>query len=135
MIKKVMEYTDYNGNERKETLWFNLSEAELTEMELGVDGGLAAYITRISEEQSGPKIIEIFKKIILKAYGVKSDDGRRFIKSEELRNEFEQTEMYSMLFMELATKADKAAEFINGVVPKSVKSSVDANTLHPAIEK
>lgn len=135
MLKKSFTYTDYNGNERKETHWFNLSEAELTEMELEVDGGLANYITRISEEQSGPKIIKIFKDIILRAYGIKSDDGRRFIKSEKLKEEFAQTEAYSILFMELATNSEKAAEFINGIVPKNVGTNVDPKALHPALEK
>lgn len=133
MIKKTFEYTDYNGTERKETHWFNLSEAELTEMELEVDGGLAQYITRISEEQNGPKIIKIFKDIILRAYGIKSDDGRRFIKSDELKEAFSQTEAYSILFMELATNADKAAEFINGIVPANMTKNIDAKNLHPAI--
>lgn len=135
MLKKTIEYTDYNGTERKETHWFNLTEAELTEMELEHDGGLANYITRISEEQSGPKIIKIFKDIILRAYGVKSDDGRRFIKSEELKEEFKQTEAYSILFMELATNAEKAAEFINGIIPKNLGSKVDPKALHPAVNK
>ena len=133
MIKKTFEYTDYNGTERKETHWFNLSEAELTEMELEVDGGLAQYITRISEEQNGPKIIKIFKDIILRAYGIKSDDGRRFIKSDELKEAFSQTEAYSILFMELATNADKAAEFINGIVPANMAKNIDAKNIHPAI--
>lgn len=135
MLKKVIEFTDYNGVERKETHWFNLSEAELTEMQLEVDGGLAEYIMRISEEQSGPKIIKMFKDIILRAYGIKSDDGRRFIKTEKLKEEFAQTEAYSKLFMELAQDADKAAEFINGIVPNNVKGKVDPKALHPALDK
>ena len=117
MIKKTITYTDYNGAERTEDFYFNLSKAEITEMEMGVKGGLTETITRIVAAQDSPAIIKIFKDLILKAYGVKSPDGKRFEKSEELSTEFAQTEAYSNLFMELAFDANKAAEFINGIVP------------------
>ena len=84
---------------------------------MSTSGGLAEYIKRITEAQDAPSIMRVFKDLILRAYGEKSADGKRFIKSEALRNEFSQTEAYSQLFMELATDADKAAAFINGVVP------------------
>ena len=117
MLKKTITYTDYNGAERTEDFYFNLSKAEITEMEMGVKGGLTETITRIVAAQDSPPIIKIFKDLILKAYGVKSPDGKRFEKSEELSTEFAQTEAYSNLFMELAFDANKAAEFINGIVP------------------
>ena len=117
MLKKTITYTDYNGAERTEDFYFNLSKAEITEMEMGVKGGLTETITRIVAAQDSPAIIKIFKDLILKAYGVKSPDGKRFEKSEELSTEFAQTEAYSNLFMELAFDANKAAEFINGIVP------------------
>ena len=117
MLKKTITYTDYNGTERTEDFYFNLSKAEITEMEMGVKGGLTETITRIVAAQDSPAIIKIFKDLILKAYGVKSPDGKRFEKSEELSTEFAQTEAYSNLFMELAFDANKAAEFINGIVP------------------
>ena len=117
MLKKTITYTDYNGAERTEDFYFNLSKAEITAMEMGVKGGLTETITRIVAAQDSPAIIKIFKDLILKAYGVKSPDGKRFEKSPELSAEFSQTEAYSNLFMELAFDANKAAEFINGIVP------------------
>lgn len=117
MLVKTMTYTDYNGNSRTEPFMFNLTKAEITEMELSKSGGLAENIKRLVATQDMPAIIQIFKDLVLKAYGVKSADGRRFIKSEELRTEFSQTEAYSDLFMLLATNADEAAKFINGIVP------------------
>lgn len=118
MLKKTITYTDYNGNERTEDFYFNLTKAEIMEMEMSTNGGLAEMIKRIVAAQDAPAIIKIFKEIILKAYGEKSPDGKKFIKSEELSNSFAQTEAYSQLFMELATNADAAADFVNGITPK-----------------
>lgn len=117
MLKKTITYTDYNGTERTEDFYFNLSKAEIMEMELSTSGGLAEMIQRIVAAQDAPAIIKVFKDLILKAYGVKSPDGKRFIKNENLSDEFSQTEAYSQLFMELATDADEAAKFVNGIVP------------------
>ena len=117
MLKKTIKYTDYNGVERTEDFWFNLSKAEIMEMELSTTGGLAELIQKIVKEQDAPAIIKIFKDLVLKSYGEKSPDGKRFIKSEEISLAFSQTEAYSNLFMELATNAEEAAKFINGIVP------------------
>ncbi len=117
MIKKTIKYTDYNGVEREEDFLFNLSKAELMEMEMGTTGGLAEMIQKIVASKDAPAIIKIFKDLVLKAYGEKSDDGKRFIKSKELSEGFAQTEAYSILFMELATDSDAAANFIKGIVP------------------
>lgn len=117
MLKREITYVDYNGVERIEPHYFNLTKAELMEMEMSTAGGLAEMIQRIVAAQDAPAIISVFKKLILKAYGMKSPDGKRFIKSEELSTEFAQTEAYSQLFMELATNDKAAAEFINGIVP------------------
>ncbi len=117
MLKKTIVYEDFDGNERKEDFYFNLSKAEVMEMELGVTGGMAQMINKIIEARDNKKIIEVFKNIILKAYGEKSADGKRFIKSEKLSTAFSQTEAYSKLFMELASDADAAAKFVNGIVP------------------
>lgn len=122
MIKKTITYTDYNDNERTEDFYFNLNQAEVMELELSTSGGLANMITNIVNAQDAPAIIKIFKELVLKAYGKKSPDGRRFEKSEALSNEFSQTEAYSKLFMELATDADKAAEFVNGIVPTNTNA-------------
>lgn len=117
MLKKTMTYIDYDGNQRTEDFYFNLSKAEVAEMEMSTAGGLDKMINRIIAEQDGKRIIELFKDLVLKAYGKKSDDGKRFIKTKELSEEFSQTEAYSDLFMELATDADAAAAFVNGIVP------------------
>lgn len=120
MLKKTITYTDYNGTERKEDFYFNLSKAEVMEMEMSTSGGLAQMINKIIETQDSPAIIKIFKDLILKAYGEKSPDGKRFIKSPELSEAFAQTEAYSNLFMELATDADAAAKFVNGITPVKI---------------
>lgn len=117
MLKKTVTYTDYNGNERTEDCYFNLTKAELAEMELGTTGGLSQMIADITKAQDTPRIIGIFKDLVLRSYGVKSADGRRFIKSKELVTEFSQTEAYSEIFMELATNAEAANEFVNGIMP------------------
>lgn len=118
MLKKTITYTDYNSIERTEDFYFNLSKAEIAEMELEVPGGMTAMIERITKTKDAPSLVKIFKELILRSYGEKSDDGRRFIKSKELSEKFEQTEAYSELFMELATNADSASEFIKGITPK-----------------
>lgn len=125
MLKKTIEYTDYNDVKRKEEHYFNLSEAELMEMQLTTSGGLGEMIQKVVDAQDTPAIVKIFKDIILKSYGEKSADGKRFMKSEELSTAFSQTEAYNTLFMELATDADKASEFINGIVPKDMENRMN----------
>lgn len=117
MLKKTMTYTDYNGDERTEDFYFNLSKAELMEMELGVSGGFSEMVQRITVTRNVPELVKVFKELVLKAYGVKSPDGKRFIKNDEIRDEFAQTEAYSDLFMELVSDANAASEFVNGVIP------------------
>lgn len=117
MLKKTITYTDYNQAERTEDFYFNLTKAEVMEMEMSISGGLTEMIKKIVAAKDAPAIIKIFKDLILKAYGEKSPDGKRFIKSEEIATAFAQTEAYSQLFMELATDSDKAAEFVNGIIP------------------
>lgn len=117
MIKKTITYNDYNGNERTEDFYFHLTKAEITKMEMSTAGGLAEMIQRVVAAQDQPAIIAIFEDLIQKAYGVKTPDGRGFMKKPEFLESFVATEAYSQLFMELATDADAAAKFINGVVP------------------
>ena len=118
MLKKTITYVDYEGNERKEDFYFNLTRAELTMMDLSIPGGINKKLQKISQEMDVPLIMETFKMFILDSYGKISDDGRRFIKSPELKKEFEQTEAYSQLFMEMCTDANAAADFLAGIVPK-----------------
>lgn len=118
MLKKTITYIDFNGVERTEDFYFNLTKAEIAEMELEVPGGMTTMIERITKTQDTPSLIKVFKDLILRSYGKKSDDGRRFIKNAELIDEFKDSEAYSELFMELATDADAAAAFVNGITPK-----------------
>ena len=123
MLKKTIKYTDYDGNEREEDFYFNLSKAEVTEMELSKEGGMSEYIKKISATQNAPELIKLFKEIITKSYGEKSLDGKRFIKNKELTEAFTQTEAYSELFVELASNADEAVKFINGIMPKNMNAN------------
>lgn len=123
MIKKTVTYTDYNGKERTEDFYFNLSKAELVEMELSTQNGFVEYINEIVEAEDRPTLVKIFKDLVLKAYGEKSADGRRFIKSEELSTAFSQTEAYTVIFMECVTDDEAAAKFINGIMPDNINSN------------
>ena len=126
MIKKNIKFVDYDGVEREETHYFNLSKAEVTEMELSENGGMSGILTNIVQEKDAKRMMEIFKDLIKKAYGVKSNDGRRFIKNQENLDNFMQTEAYTELFIEL-TSSDKAAtEFVNGILPKFENKPIPA---------
>lgn len=127
MYKKTITYKDYNDVERTETFLFNFSKAELAELQLSTDGGLETYIQRIIESQDTKALVKIFKDLLLKSYGIKSDDGRRFIKSDAIREEFSQTEAYSEFFMELATDAKAASDFINGIMPAELQKELANN--------
>lgn len=118
MIKWSITYTDYNGDEHTEDFYFNLNKAEVMDMNLSANGAYGEYLQRIVDQRDGKSIAEEFKRLILKSYGEKSDDGRRFVKSEALSEAFMQTEAYSELYMELATSSDAATRFIEGVLPK-----------------
>lgn len=130
MLKKNITYTDYNGSTRSEDFYFNLTEAEITEMELSTEGGLTELIKQVVATQDSPTIIKIFKDLILKSYGVKSLDGKRFMKEKpdgsRYADEFKETEAYSILFMELASDADAAATFVNGIIP-TVNKKLEAS--------
>ena len=120
MIKKTVTYKDFDGNERTEDFYFHLTEQELTEWELYVDGGLSGVLTRIINSKDNKKIIEIFKDLLIRSYGVKTPDGRGFIKNEEVLNDFKYTQAFSDIYMELATDDKAAADFVNGVIPESL---------------
>ena len=120
MLKKTVTYVDYNGMERTEDFYFNLSKAEVAEMELSVQGGFSKMLEEIIASKDNVQIVNLFKQMVLKSYGEKSPDGRRFIKSEEIAQAFAQTEAYSEIFMELALNEDKAAEFVNGIMPANL---------------
>lgn len=128
MLKKMITYTDYNGVERTEPFYFNLSKAELMEMELGVTGGMTEMLDKIIAAKDAPSLMKTFKEMIMKSYGIKSDDGKRLIKSEELSIAFTQTDAYSVLFMELITDDKAAADFVNAIIPNEIKDKVAAQT-------
>ena len=126
MYKRTFTYTDFDGNERKEDAYFNLTKAEVmmwltTNGEYTLDQ-LLVELTRVGDSK---RIMEIFEDLILRSYGNKSLDGRRFVKSEQAREEFKQTEMYSELFMELVTDANKAADFVNKILPNDLSGELD----------
>lgn len=120
MLKKTITYIDYNGVEQSEDFYFNLTKAELIELELAHAGGLSESLKRIVAAQDGNAIIREFKNIILKAYGERSEDGKRFVKSDEISARFAATEAYSVLFVQLVTDADEAAKFVSAVMPQDL---------------
>lgn len=124
MLKRTFKYTDYNGKEREEEYRFNLSKAELLEMELSASGGMEAMLRQLVKTEDNKQIMAIFKEIILKSVGEVSPDGRRFIKNQEIRESFEQSEAFSELFVELATDADAAANFLKGIVPAELAANM-----------
>jgi len=128
MLKKTIKYTDYNGVERTEDFYFNLNKAELTEMELAHPGGFTVYLERIAQVQDSVAMGKVFKDLILKSYGVKSDDGKRFIKNISVTEDFLQTEAYSELFMELLSGTEHVLAFVNGILPPVPKEAVPAPT-------
>lgn len=126
MLKKTITYKDYNDVERTEDFYFNMTKTEIMEMEMGTAGGFSELLVRVVAAKDTPTLIKIWKDFILKAYGERSLDGRQFVKSEAISTAFSQTEAYSQLFMELATDADAAAKFINGVVPADMAKQIPA---------
>jgi len=137
MLKKTITFTDYFGEERTQDFYFNLTKSELMEMNLSADGGVERLIDKIIQTKDRKKLVTYFKDIILRSYGEKSDDGFQFMKGEDISKRFEQSPAYDQLFMELATDAVKAADFINGIVPKEVseqmKKQQENTGMNPAL--
>ena len=131
MVVEPITYTDYDGNERTEAFRFNLTQAEAMELEMSVDGGLSKMLQTIVDAKDAPTIMKVFKDILLKSYGEKSADGRRFVKSEELSKAFSETEAYNIIFMKLVTDSDYAAKFISGITNTKpvIAKSISDNTV------
>ena len=127
MIKKTITYTDYNGNERTETFLFNLTKAEVAKMQMSTAGGLDVRLNSIVEAQDMPAIIAVFEDLIQRSYGIKTPDGRGFMKSQSALDEFMASPAYSELFMELATNAEAAVAFVNGILPENMGKNLPAN--------
>lgn len=133
MYKKTIKYTDYDGVEREEDFYFNLSKAEILEMQLSTEGGFQAKIEKIIASKDVPSLVAIFKDLLFKAYGEKSPDGKRFIKSKEISEAFSQTEAYSEFFMQLALDTDEATKFVNGIVPAELTSQLKEGMKNNAV--
>lgn len=132
MIKWPITYTDYEGNEQTEEYRFALNRSELMEMNFSATGGMEKMLQKIIDTKDTKKMIEIFKDLITRSYGELSDDGRRFIKvrdGHKLADDFVQTAAYDEMFMQLATDDKKAAEFINGVIPKDLVKQMEAQNV------
>ena len=121
MYKRTITSTDYFGQERKEDVYFNLNYSELTKLQLSTQRGYVNMLQDLIDKNDGPTIMKTFDDIIRMAYGEKSEDGRRFIKSPELSEAFTQTPMYDQLYMELCTDAKAAADFVNGIIPQDLR--------------
>lgn len=135
MLKKTVQYEDFNGDMVKEDIYFNLTKAELVEMEINEEGGMAAMLERVAKSKDGKLIMATFKNILLSAYGVKSDDGRKFQKTQEIRDEFASSLAYDAIFFELVTNDESAAEFVNGLAPKNLREDVEkASASKPKLE-
>lgn len=129
MYCKELTYEDFNGNQVTEKFYFNLTKAELTEMEVSTPGGMQGYIQQIVDSQDGKQLIKLFKDLVLMTYGVKSEDGKRFKKNDDIRDAFVETNAYSELFMLLATDANEATKFINGIMPNDLIAQAKKNGL------
>ena len=126
MLKKTIKWINpFTNEEEEDTFYFNITKAELVEMELATEGGLSESLKKVVASEDAGKIIAEFKKIILSAYGVRSEDGRFFKKTQELRDEFESSEAYSTLFIEILTDTDSAIEFVKAIVPADMADEVD----------
>lgn len=134
MVVESVTYTDYDGVERTETFRFNLTNAEVMELEMSVDGGMSTMLQKIVDAKEGPIVMKVFKDILLKSYGEKSPDGRRFVKSPEISKAFSETEAYNIIFMKLVTDDKYAAKFVAGIsnskptVVKPISPDSDSNT-------
>lgn len=125
MLKREIKYEDFDGNEHTEVFYFNISKPELVELEADTSEGFSKWIRGIIEAEDNKTLVQMFKKIVLLAYGERSEDGKRFIKSEQLREEFSQTNAFNELFMELATSDKAATTFLIGVMPKDLRGDIE----------
>ena len=124
MLKKTITYEDYDGNERTENFYFNLNEAELTQLRLSRSGGIEKMLQRIVDEQNAPEIIAMVKEIMLLAYGEKSDDGKVFLKSPEISHRFECTEAFNEVFMDICSSPESASEFFRAILPAKLRAKI-----------
>lgn len=125
MLKKTVTYTDYNGVERTEAFYFHYNEAEILDMEMSTEGGFAERIQKIIDAKDQKSLMQVIKKFVIDAYGVKSEDGKRFIKNDEVKTAFLESPAYSKIWMELVVDDEVAADFINNVIPSDMKGTLE----------
>lgn len=134
MLKKTITFEDLDGNQVTEDFYFNINKTELIQMQLSVEGGMEARLSQIVASQDGKRIMEIVDDILRQAYGVRSDDNRRFLKSDELFEDFKQTDAYNVLFLELCTDAGASAAFMNALMPKDLAAEVEAKLMTKPVQ-
>lgn len=125
MLKRPITYTDYNGEVQTEDFYFNLSKADLAEMELSTPGGMVSFLNQIVADKNGASIIATFKMFIGKSIGIRSDDGKRFMRSDKITDDFLNSAAYEELFMELVTNANAGVEFITGIIPNDLSRGIE----------
>jgi hypothetical protein len=123
MYKKTVTYEDFNGTQRTEDFYFNLTKAELMKLQMGTNGGLDERLTKIIKSQDVVTLLKEFEEIVLIAYGEKSEDGKRFVKNDEVRENFKASAAYSEIYVELATNSEEASKFITGIMPADIDTS------------
>lgn len=124
MLKHEITYEDFNDEKVTETLYFNISKTELMELEVEHPEGMHDWLQRMVKIEDKKKLFAEFKRIILLSYGEKSPDGKRFIKSDEIRNDFEHSAAFEALFVSLIESEDTVAKFITNVLPKDLQEDV-----------
>ena len=126
MLKKTITYTDYDGMERTEDFWFNLSKTELTKLDAELPGGVLGVLRKIIDKKDRKALVDFIETLILRSYGEKTLDGKRFVKTPEMAEEFMQTPAYDELFMSILSDTDSQTSFINGVIPQSMAKEIEA---------
>lgn len=135
MYKKIIEYEDYNGNKRKEPFYFNLEESDIIRYNFSHDGGYQNYLSRLLATNKAEEAFELFEKFIADSYGVKSDDGKTFVKNEKVLNEFKQSRAYSNLLMELVTVPGASDKFFEGIMPAAMLAQLTAKVNNGKIDQ
>lgn len=125
MLKKTITYTDYDGMERTEDFWFNLSKTELTKLDAELPGGVLGVLRKIIDKKDRKALVDFIETLILRSYGEKTLDGKRFVKTPEMAEEFMQTPAYDELFMNILSDTDSQTNFINGVIPQSMAKEIE----------
>ena len=125
MYKMTVTYPDFDGTERTEDFFFHLSKSEITKMNFATPGGMEAYLNKIINSKDGEQIMNTFDMFITKSFGVKSEDGKHFRKTQEDLDDFLSSAAYDQIFMELCTDSDKAAKFVNGIIPADLAAEID----------